>query len=120
MNKIEQFKQELIKSGEDFIVLSPIPASKVRLRFIGRFNNEEVLWDTIVQTLTSYNSDEERSIISRSPALMQIDPDEDKVYKLKVALSVPVIDIPTIKKTIIMVRGYKRLTLGLHEFGKNL
>jgi hypothetical protein len=35
----------------------------------------------------------------------------------RIGLDVPVIDHPTLLKTLIMVRGYKRLRPGRHDFG---
>lgn len=48
---------------------------------------------------------------------LEVGEPEEAGRRLEVGLMVPAIDGPTIAKTIIMVRQYRRLRLGRHEFG---
>ncbi|KPJ95044.1 MAG: hypothetical protein AMJ53_03695 [Gammaproteobacteria bacterium SG8_11] len=124
MEIVESFKRELTKSGMSFLALSPLPALKAHVQFIGKLNEQEVLWDATIQTLASYLAENPQAIPSKKTldvrSFMQVEPPENGVSLLKVVLAVPLIDEPTIKKTIIMIRCYKRLKVGYHEFGKNL
>jgi hypothetical protein len=124
MQDLPSIKRELTKSGKNFLALTPIPALKVRIKFFGKLQEQEVLWDATIQTLASYLGENppaktaKKSLEVRS--FMQVEPPQDGVSALNVVLAVPLIDEPTIKKTIIMIRCYKRLKVGYHEFGKNL
>lgn len=123
MEDLPSLKLELAKSGKNFLALSPIPALKVQIKFIGKLQERDVLWDATIQTLASYLAENPpgktvKNLDVRS--FMQVEPPKDDISKLKVVLAVPLIDEPTIKKTIIMIRCYKRLKVGYHEFGKNL
>jgi hypothetical protein len=124
MKNIATFKQELANTGKNFLALSPIPALKVQLQFTGTLNEQEVIWDATIQTLASHLAENpqtkpsDKNFVARS--FMQVAAPQNSISTLKIVLAVPLIDEPTIKKTIIMVRCYKRLQVGYHEFGKNL
>ena len=47
---------------------------------------------------------------------IEIDEGVDGVYQIRVGLDLAIIDDPVIKKTIIMIRNYKRLVIGKIEF----
>jgi hypothetical protein len=49
---------------------------------------------------------------------MEIAPAPDGKLALTVGLNLTAIDEPTIKKTLIMIRNFKRLKLGRHEWGE--
>ncbi|WP_455210822.1 hypothetical protein [Kaarinaea lacus] len=124
MEDLPSIKRQLTKSGKNFLVLTPTPALKVHIQFIGKLQEQEVLWDATVQTLASHLAENPPAKTSKNSlearSFMQVEPAQDGVAALKVVLAVPLIDEPTIKKTIIMIRCYKRLKVGHHEFGKNL
>ena len=118
-------KQDIAKTGKNFVALSPLPALKVNVRFVGKLDDKEVLWDATIQTLASHLAESEVvQSTKQSPAklhsFMRVEEPHNNVSALKIVLAVPLIDEPTIKKTIIMIRCYKRLKVGYHEFGKNL
>jgi hypothetical protein len=124
MQDISAFKRELAKSGKNFLALTPVPALTVHIKFTGKLNEQDVVWDATIQTLAAYLAENpptrslKKTLDLRS--FMQVGPPQAGVSALKVVLAVPLIDEPTIKKTIIMIRCYKRLQVGYHEFGKNL
>ena len=124
MRDLPSIKRELTKNGKNFLALTPIPALKVQIQFTGKLQDQEVLWDATIQTLASHLAENPpaksttKTLEVRS--FMQVEPPQEGVSVLKVVLAVPLIDEPTIKKTIIMIRCYKRLKVGYHEFGKNL
>lgn len=133
-DSLDSFKKVVAKSDQNFLTFSPIPALKVHCKFLGKLADTEVLWDTTIQTLASHlqEIDKKPSAVKRSRhrktvqhteplrSFMEVEAPHKGVCKLKVVLPVPIIDEPTIKKTIIMIRCYKRLKVGHHEFGGNL
>lgn len=125
MRDLQSIKRELANSGRNFLLLSAIPALRVHIQFVGSLEDKEVLWDATVQTLASYLSEPSKPQHNRKDAenlrsFMRIEKPQNKVSKIHIVLAVPMIDEPTIKKTIIMIRCYKRLKVGYHDFGRNL
>jgi hypothetical protein len=130
---IEAFKRQIAKSDQTFLALSPIPALKTHIQFLGRLADTEVLWDATVQTLASHlhECQSEAAPAKKSPrdkaiqhtvdldSFMLVDPPVNGVSPLKVVLPVPMIDEPTLRKTIIMIRCYKRLKVGYHKLAGN-
>ncbi len=118
--QLAQFQATLAASGEDFMLLSPLPKDIVHARFSGCFEGREVVWDMFLYTLVRYAQELRKLPLAPSLALrglMYIEPGVDQLYPLKVALNVPLIDVPTLKKTITMMRNYRQLRLGLHTWG---
>lgn len=101
--------------------LSPVGQAQVHIRFPGRFEGRDVIWDARLHTLRyEYEQactgsgpvpDEFRQYIHIQPAV------GDQV-PITIALNVPQFDEPAILKTLIMIHNYKRLRLGRHEFGQ--
>ncbi|TCV85363.1 hypothetical protein [Sulfurirhabdus autotrophica] len=109
------FLQELAEQKSDYICTSTLPDTQVSLRFTSNFQKRPVIWDTSITTLQHYyqNRDQDTGL-----QFMEIQESSDSIYKLTVGLNLPIIDIPVIKKTIIMIRNYKLLRIGRHEWGK--
>ncbi len=101
----------------DYACTSPIPATAVNLRFSGRFQDREVAWDATFYTLQHFlqaqGAQNTRPFIDIAQAL-------DGGYRLRVGLDLPLFDEPAIKKAVIMIRNYKRLRLGRHEWGEEV
>ena len=117
-NALEQLRMTLLDSGVDYLLLSPLPASTAQVQFIGRFKGLEVVWDMQLSTLECY--EQERGLLQTNlqlRGLLQITPSAAQIYALEVALRVAIIDVPTIRKTIHMLRNYRKLRLGLHTWG---
>ncbi|MGA7799619.1 MAG: hypothetical protein WCC36_02315 [Gammaproteobacteria bacterium] len=98
--------------------LSPLPDSRARIRFSGVFQGREVLWDMRLYTLRRYAQEHPGQEPGTLRAFIDIAPDEDGQYRLEVGLDVPVIDEPTVRKAVLMIRNYRRLRLGRHEWGE--
>lgn len=115
-NELEQLRSALAQNGADYALLSALPDTRVHARFIGRFEKREVVWDMRLFTLARY--EQERGKVSEAAlrGLMQIAPVAEHVYQLEVALNVPLIDEPALKKTIVMMRNYRQLHLGLRTW----
>lgn len=122
---LNSFKKKTKKSGEGYLTLGKVPSLKLPLQFTGKLNSQEVLWDAEFQTLASYHNEyladkSEKERAKEIVSFFEVQEPEKQVAKLHVVLATPLIDEPTIKKTIIMIRCYKRLKVGKHVFGKNI
>ena len=113
-HEVSEFRHKLKASEKAFILESDVPADKVYLQFEGIFDGSAVIWHACVQTVKEYSLSN----------LVEDDPKQfinialvDGVHKLDVALNLKRIDLPALERTIIMIRKYKRLASGYHEYG---
>lgn len=84
------------------------------LQFSGPFQGREVCWDTHFYTLEAcpyVSSDTNKGYI-------EINPVNDNEMKLVVALNITEINHPAILKMMIMIRQYRNLAVGKHEYGR--
>lgn len=100
-------KSQLMASGSDFLCFSELPDTLAEVLFIGRFEDREVVWE---MRLCSRGEQGKLSF-------MEITPNPGGNMLLRIELAVPMIDDAIIKKTIIMIRNYRRLKAGRHEWG---
>lgn len=113
------FDHALAQQGKSFDMLSGLDSPSCRLRFTGSFEGEPVIWDASLMSLAYYLSE----MVARGqpqPAARQFIEVGDMTAdgrQITIALQLPLIDEPTIIKTMIMVRQYKRLASGRHEYG---
>lgn len=118
-NQVEQLRAALAAKGEDFALLSGLPDTWAHVQFIGRFEGREVAWDMRLYTLARYQ--QERDDLPAASAaslrgLMHIELVSESLCQLEVALKVAAIDASTILKTIVMMRNYRRLRVGLRTW----
>jgi len=99
-----------------FECLSTLPESRARVRFAGRFQGRDVLWDMRLHALQGPSRG--LGTVGVRRAFIEITPGEGDVLQLEVGLNVPVIDLPTVRKAVLMIRNYRRLRLGRHEWGE--
>ena len=85
-----------------------------RVRFHGTFHGAPVLWDARIVTLQ--RAQRERSVASVRQ-FIEVIRVEGRHGVAQVGLPVPRIDRATVLKTITMLRQWRRLDRGLHEFG---
>jgi hypothetical protein len=88
---------------------------KLRLRFSGPFEGRVINWDATLFTPTAWaavhgGGEPQRNII-------EIGDEGGHGITLNICLKVGCIDRPTIRKAVLMVRQYKRLQHGRHEYG---
>lgn len=110
---VERFRSELAATGADYLCESDLAGAslggpQLRVRFIGRFEQAEVVWDAHLLALGQ---------AADSAQFIEIATPTARGRPIRIGLAVARIDRPTLLKTIIMVRNYKRLRLGRHEFG---
>lgn len=89
-----------------------------RVRFTGRLLGQEVTWDATLLTLERYARDNPGKAADGVRNFIDIGLEEPEGVALTIGLNVPAIDAPTIQRAIIMVRQYKRLAPGRHEYGE--
>ena len=104
--------------GIRYTLLAPPESSQARFAFTGSFQNQEIRWDTTLITLAHYHAEQPESAQPTvRTAFLEIGGQTEHGRAIRVALDIPVIDEAAILRTIIMIRNYKRLRPGRHEFG---
>ena len=92
--------------------------STLRLRFPGPFEGRTVTWDATFLALAAPEGHTEAATSVGN--FIEIGEDGANGTPIRVGLQVARIDVPTIRKTIIMIRRYKRLCRGRHDYGAGL
>lgn len=118
---LSEFEQRIAASNKPFEVLEPLGGASARVRFTGLFCNEEVLWDAHVMTLEAVL---QQALENGEPPpigphqFIDIGAEHADGRLIHIGLHVPLIDEPTIWKTVTMIRNYKRLRFGRIEWGQ--
>lgn len=115
-------RAQLEKLDSDYICTTCLPDTSASVSFLGPFQGHTVVWNMTVATLAHYRLAEAYVIATTESRrficpFIDIKKEADGGYQLNVGLDLPVIDEAVIKKTIIMIRNYKRLAIGKIEFG---
>lgn len=117
-SRLEQFCRELEHSGRDYLYVTPAQPGHAHIRFTGPFEGKTILWDASVMTLPHYReSAPGTGTVQARRQFIEVGPAQGRLRRLVVGLNVSRIDTPVLLKTIIMVRQYKRLRRGRHEYG---
>jgi len=99
-----------------YILIKKYDNQHSHIKFSGSFQDQAVTWDTRFFTLDGYNAQE--SIKNKSQKqFLHIEAGENDVFKLTIVLKIPEITEANILKMMIMVKQYKNLNLGRHEYG---
>ena len=86
------------------------------IQFEGLFQGETVTWDTHFFTLNGYKAQQEDNNKIQKQ-FIDIEPIDSNNLKLTIALKIAEINHQNIQKMMIMVKQYKNLSLGRHEYG---
>jgi hypothetical protein len=113
-------------TAADYRLREPAQNDRVRIDFPGRFQGREVLWQATLITLDRYYQNLLQPTGLPADAglnlrqFIEIEPVRGtrRIFTINIGLDVTQVDHPTILKTIIMVRNYKRLEVGRHEYGE--
>lgn len=92
----------------DYQAISPLGGPELHLRFRGPFEGREIQWDAHFVTRRHCGAARNSITIGDAGA---------DGRRLEVVLDVHCFDTPTVQKAIIMMRQYKKLHRGRHEFG---
>lgn len=112
----------LASTGLPYRALSPLGGTLAQVRFLGVFQGQTVAWDAEILTLQAYDQQQMRHTPTPMQArtwcqFIEIGAPAEQGMPLRVGLAVPLIDAATVLCTIVMIRNYKRLRPGRHEFG---
>jgi hypothetical protein len=118
---IRHFKEELKRDGLDYRHVEPTASGRAHIRFTGSFQGDEVIWDAVIVTLAHefrahHPAGKQPAADLSLPQFIEVGATENGMRKLRVGLNVHRIDAATLHKTIIMIRNYKRLRPGRHEY----
>jgi len=121
---IKSLSEKLTLSGRDYELLNKESTACVNIRFIGAFNNRHVVWNAKIQTLKNKFNARLQSLAAGTEEhqlrqSIDISQNNDH-YAINIALNLQQIDEAAIKRTIIMIRKYKRLHSGCHEYGETI
>jgi len=120
--QLDVFSAELQRLGKDFVCDTVLPANTAIIFFIGKFHDQSVLWLMTLATLSYWREVDGDGLsvadrIAIKHPFIEIVGGKQDVFQIKVGLSLEQIDEPAIRKTIIMIRNYKRLAVGRSGFG---
>lgn len=98
--------------GISFTLLEPLNPDRAHFTFTGSFQGVTILWNATLRPA-------DRAAAPAAGTASSIDIGEMTAAgrTLTVTLDIPAVDEPAILRTIIMIRQYKRLHPGRHEFG---
>ena len=109
-------------AGRDYTHVEPPQADHVHVRFSGPFQGRQIMWDARIVTLQYVSRELQSGRRSGDrPGLRQfieVGSEDNGIRMLRIGLNVECIDEPVILKAIIMIRQYKRLHEGCHEYGQ--
>lgn len=105
-------RQQLAARSEPYELLGAADDARAHIRFLGRFEGREVVWDALLHALRV-----PRPVAPRP--FIEITGRGRHVVAIRIGLDVERLDAPTLHKAVIMVRQYKRLRRGRYEFGES-
>lgn len=115
----QNLDRSLCETGEEYRLLEMPSSGQCRIQFTGYFNHKHVVWDVCIRTLNDYANEVKQANNLVEIKLKQFIEIEqgDACYRALVVLKLGEINTAAIGPTIIMIRKYKRLHLGRHEYG---
>ena len=115
-NAVNPLYNQLTASCVQYLAHSPIGESRVIVEFTGNFEAHPVLWQATLVALNveAVTWDLERSRPGKQYISVSVE-DADSP-QVEIGLSVDVINEPTVLKAITMLRQYRNLRRGRHEF----
>ena len=101
-----------------YTLLEPLSPVQAHFRFRGPFQGREIGWDVTFLTLAHHHTLQPHGAeaVTRRP-FIEIGAADTDPRPLTVALDIPHIDEAAILRAIVMIRQYRRLHVGRHEFG---
>jgi hypothetical protein len=95
-------------SLEQVTLLDPPGGDSLRLLFQGPFEGREVIWNATLHALGKAGEGGSNFI--------EVGEETREGMRLAVGLSVARMDLPAVRNAIIMIRRYRRLRRGRHEW----
>ncbi len=111
---IDELRHKLSVQKASFLLYSKLPAEKIYLQFEGKLSGKTIVWNACIRTINDYArmhqvADDPKQFID-----IKIKKND---YLIEIALNIEQIDRAVIERTIIMIRKYKQLHVGRHEYG---
>lgn len=101
-------------NGIRFTLAEALRDDRARFSFDGPFEGRTVHWDA---TLVALTHPRHRPVAAATRSYIDIGPASAARRAVTVGLAIPAVDTGAIVRTIIMLRQYRRLHAGRHEFG---
>ncbi len=114
VSNVSNLSNYLLECKQDYLLESDLPVAKAYLKFIGMFHGELVVWNACIRTIDDYA--QHYKVADDPLQFIEIGVDNDVCF-LQVGLNIPIIDKAALERTILMIRKYKRLQQGRHEYG---
>jgi len=111
---VDELENELCAQGQSVLVFGKLPAAKVYVQFTGNFAGKAIVWNACISTINEYAKRHEVADDPKQVIDIQL---EKECYLIDIALNIEHINRAAIERTIIMIRKYKRLRIGRHEYG---
>jgi len=99
-----------------YTLIKQINNQLAHFKFNGPFQGKTVTWDTHFFTLKAYIAHNEIKNHNLKQ-FIDIQPINSELMELTVALNIDAITKPNIHKMMIMIKQYKNLAIGRHEYG---
>ena len=99
-----------------YTLIEQVNTQYAHIKFEGPFQGKTVTWDTHFFTLDGYSSenDDKQNVTKQFINIKKSDADS---MELTLALNISEINTPNIHKMMIMIKQYKNLAIGRHEYG---
>ena len=114
ISDVKVLREKLKDQCKEYLLISELPGINVYLQFEGVFSGEQVVWNMCLSTIEEYAKSNQ---VADDPQQFINIEHIDNTYHIDIGLNVKLIDRSVVERTIIMVRKYKRLDLGRHEYG---
>lgn len=116
------FSAYLNQSGQSFLLLGEPGDQTLHLRFTGCLEGDSMVWDcqfvTLAWEAACCKQSRQAAAARTQRCFIEVGQPDRHGVPLRVGLDLPCIDIPSVEKMIIMIRNYKCLRRGRHEFGR--
>lgn len=114
ISDLDELREILVKEDKEYLLLSELPAARAFLQVEGYFMGKQVVWNMCVLTMDEYAVSHK---VTDDPQQFIDIQNQNNTYFINIGLNLKQIDLAAIERTIIMVRKYKRLRLGRHQYG---
>jgi hypothetical protein len=103
-----EFQRSLAERSEHYRLIDQPAEDRAHIRFTGSFEGSDITWDAWLLAQGVGSSARQFIDIARSGYPLR---------RITIGINVAAIDQAVLLKTIIMIRNYRRLHVGRHEFG---
>ena len=117
---VEDSPLKLVSGGTRFKAIGKLGGRRAHVQFSGAFEGEPVTWDTWLYTLEGWHETDEGRQSSRLRQFIDVGDTSGQMRDLTVCLAADAIDSKVVQMAMIMIRQYRLLRHGRHEFGQAL